>query len=125
MTRIDLDARRAEHAHEPIIVILDNTEYELPAALPLRVPHLAMQGRVYEAVEVLFGDDAEAAAEKLTLDDLARIIEGYGVEPGKASPSSDYSKSTGTRSKRTSPATTRSTSTKRASARTRQGRAGS
>jgi hypothetical protein len=58
MTRLDLDAQRAEGNAEPHIVVLAGKEWSLPPRFPLVVGQHMQGGDVEAAIAGLFGDDA-------------------------------------------------------------------
>jgi hypothetical protein len=108
VARVDLDARRAEAGNEPHVVVLDGTEYLIPAKLPLAVAERLVQGQMTEAIRGMFGDEhVETVADVLTLDDLLAIAdECYGLRVGESAASSRPSPNGGTRSTPTSSAST-------------------
>lgn len=96
--RVDLDAARrarAEKLEDPPVVVLEGSEFRLPAGIPAAVlVGLARARRgeldgIEEALEGLFGDRfADALKLGLELDDFDVIIEqAYGEDPGEASAS--------------------------------------
>lgn len=124
--RIDLDAAKAarmEAAGEPHIFVFGGKEFELPHELPVRFGYLIIDD-VEEAMRcVLDGQADEFWALEPSNQDISELLMQfravYGIGPGESSASAGSSTNGGSRSRPTSPAATRSTSAKRASARRR------
>jgi hypothetical protein len=113
---VDLDARRkavaAEAKGEPVTVVLDGETFTLPSELPLSFAYYITTMDLMKACAVLVGkDNAERFLDAgPTNEDFEAIVEAYGLDLGEASGSPKSSASTTKRSKRTSTATTASTS---------------
>lgn len=111
---LDLDKYRAEHEGEGHKVTIGGVVYELPAKLPLVVGSYLRDGDLDAVVRVLFGPDAvDDVAPLMTYEEdtgegtLGQIIHTlYGLPIPESSASSRPSKSTGTRSRPTSKAST-------------------
>ncbi len=105
MTRIDLDAARAEAAGETHEVVLGGEAFTVPPVedWPLDAVDRLQSGQFAQALEsVLDGQWERFAAHRPTLRDLRTITEGIvsaqGLgDTGKPSRSSGSSKSTGRR----------------------------
>lgn len=127
--RIDLDAaRRArdEKKGEPPVVVFGGEEYELPRELPAEAVHAFGQlvagdpSGLVAGIEALFGEAwtnlqaaAKAAGRALSFDDeiflLEAALQEYGFDLPESPASGASSANTGTLSRPTSPASTRST----------------
>jgi hypothetical protein len=121
MGTINLDERRK--AVEPMSVKANGRTYKLAAYMPGAVMSsmlalanaeqdpVAATPAMRDAYRSLFGDDkAEAAMRDIGLDELQSIVqEAYKVGPGERKASPRSSPNGGTRSRRTSNGSTRST----------------
>lgn len=113
---LDLDARRkaamAEANHEPLVLTLSGEQFTLPVELPLSFAYYLQTMEILKAARTLVGpDDAQRFLDaNPTVEDMEAIVEAYGVGLGESSGSPTSSGSTTKKSKRTSSATTKSTS---------------
>lgn len=117
MTRIDLDALRAESTAADHEVVLGGETFTLPVleAWPVTAIEAVQRGAFADALRDVLGDDWDRfAAHRPTLGDCGRLVEALtaaqGVTPGESPRSSSSSRSTATRSRRTSSGSTESTS---------------
>ncbi len=117
-----VDLARAEIQGEPPVVILGGERFTLPHEMPYTVMEAFVARDREGFMRPLLGDSYErfwalgiSAADSDEFVEQILVIYGVGG-PGNSSASGDSSKSNGTRSKPTSPATTKSTSAKRAGA---------
>jgi hypothetical protein len=88
---IDLDvarAARAETAGQPVVLKINGQQIALPSEVPADFALFSADGRLREAVEALFGDQAEAFfGAKPSIDDLNELIDQitsvYGIDQGE------------------------------------------
>jgi hypothetical protein len=119
---LDLDAARAARAEtrgDPPTVVLAGETFTLPPEMPMRYMWTLLDGDDMAALKVLFDGQLDRfLACDLTREDLLALLDGvphlYGLRPGELSASDGSSSGTSSHSRPTSPATTRSTSAKRA-----------
>lgn len=130
MGELDLDAARAARAEargESPTVTLGGETFILPAELPMRYVWTLVEGDDMDALKVLFNGQLERfLATDPTREDILALVAGvpklYGLASQGESPASAGSSSNGSsRSRPTSPATTRAISAKRSTARRRSG----
>jgi hypothetical protein len=90
MTKLNLDAARAEANEEDHVVTLDGHDYTLPARWPVLATERLMNGEATAAVALLFGEDhVDAVAPLLSVDDLNAIGEqlyGFSEEAENVAP---------------------------------------
>ena len=128
MAKLNLDALRAEADMTPHEVTLGGHTYQFRARLPLEFTDLLNAGRMGEAMKLLLVDQADWELMRAALpddQDLAWIAEMYAVALPELQASQPSSQNDNGSSRPTLPASTTSTSAKRASARKRSGSAGS
>jgi hypothetical protein len=76
LTKLNLDAARAEANEEDHVVTLDGQDYTLPARWPVLTTEKLMNGEASAAIALLFGaENVEAVAPLLSVDDLNAIGE--------------------------------------------------
>jgi hypothetical protein len=130
MGELDLDAARAARAEargEPPTVTLGGETFTLPVEIPMRYIWALVEGDDMDALKVLFNGQLDRfLATEPSGQDIVALVAGvpklYGMASQGESPASAGSSSNGSsRSRPTSPATTKSTSAKRSTARRRSG----
>lgn len=92
---IDLDAKRIarqEAAGELVTVRLGGQDFTMPAELPVDFSELAQQGRIRDAITLLFNGQADDFfAKNPTVDDIKAMVEGaaelYGLKVGESTAS--------------------------------------
>lgn len=70
-TVLDLDKRRDERDEKPHLVTLDETEWELPARLPMVAVQRLAEGNIEAVIGLTFG--ATAKGDKATQAVIARL----------------------------------------------------
>ncbi|MEV8373013.1 hypothetical protein AB0P21_09765 [Kribbella sp. NPDC056861] len=89
MTRIDLNARRAqvrEAKGESVEIVVDDLVLHAPVEMPIMFAQYTAQMDIPAAARELFGDQAEAFLKtRPSMQDLEAIMqEAYGIDMGEA-----------------------------------------